>query len=68
MIQISVNNIIQHLPKSSNIEQAIEALEYSDKAMLGVALNQVFIPKDQWSVTFLKDQDQLDILNPVSGG
>ncbi|HIP94995.1 MAG TPA: sulfur carrier protein ThiS [Leucothrix sp.] len=68
MIQISVNNIIQHLPESSNIEQAIETLEFKDKAMLGVALNQVFIPKDQWSVTFLKDQDQLDILNPVSGG
>ena len=68
MIQISVNNIIQHLPESSNIEQAIETLEFKDKTMLGVALNQIFIPKEQWSETLLKDQDQLDILNPVSGG
>ena len=68
MINISVNNIIQQLPDNTSIEQAIETLEYKDKTMLGVALNQSFIPKDQWSATQLKNKDQLDILNPVSGG
>jgi len=68
MIQISVNNAIQHLPERSTIEQVVELLEYNDRTMLGVALNQIFIPKEQWSLTQLKNQDQLDILNPVSGG
>lgn len=68
MIKISVNNTIQHLSDNINIEQAIDVLGYKEATMLGVALNHSFIPKEQWSATQLKNQDQLDILNPVSGG
>ena len=68
MIQVSINNSLETLDKHCTILKALEALGYTKTAMLGVAINQTFIPKDQWDQTELKDQDQLDILNPVSGG
>ncbi len=68
MIDVSVNNSIRQLPDNSSIQEAIEILEFKDDSMLGVALNQVFIPKEQWSATCLKQHDLLDILKPVSGG
>ena len=68
MIQVSINNIQQKLAVGSTIAEALDTLGYADQTMLGVALNQVFIPKDQWANTLLNNNDQLEVLNPVSGG
>ncbi len=68
MIKISINNSTQELKKGSTIFEALEILGYENKTMLGIALNQTFVPKAQWSGVELKNNDQVDILNPVSGG
>ena len=68
MIQVSINNVIETLPKDCTVHKALETLGYNDTGMLGVAVNQVFIPKDQWAEKLLNNQDKVDILNPVSGG
>ncbi len=68
MIQVSINNTLETLDKNSTVLKALEVLGYKKTAMLGVAINQTFIPKDQWAETQLNDQDKVDILNPVSGG
>ena len=51
-----------------SVSQALEKLGYANKTMLGIAVNQVFVSKDQWDATTLNDFDKVDILNPVSGG
>lgn len=68
MIKVSINNFTETFKKGSTILEAIETMGYADKAMLGVALNQTFVPKAQWSEIELKDNDQVEILNPISGG
>jgi len=68
MIQVSINNAIETLDEGCTVLKALETLGYEKTAMLGVAINQIFIPKDQWAEKMLQDQDKVDILNPVSGG
>jgi len=68
MIHVSINNQLETLDASCTVLKALEILGYEKVGMLGVAINQTFIPKDQWAETELNDQDKLDILNPMSGG
>jgi len=68
MIQVSINNSLETLDKNCTVFKALEVLGYEKTGMLGVAINQTFVPKDQWRDTVLNDQDKVDILNPVSGG
>ncbi len=68
MIKVSINNEIQALANECSVRQALEALGYDANAMLGVAVNQTFVSKADWAQTLLKENDQVDILNPVSGG
>ena len=68
MIKVSINNTIEQFEVDTKLSQAMHILGYSDDQMLGVAINQLFIPKDNWESTVLNDADKIDILNPVSGG
>ena len=68
MIQVSINNSKQQLEQGATVMQAIAALGFENETMLGVAVNQTFVPKDQWPDTKLNDNDQVDILRPISGG
>jgi thiamine biosynthesis protein ThiS len=68
MIQVSINNHVETLDAHCTVLKALEVLGYDKTGMLGIAINQTFVPKDQWAITELIDQDNIDILNPVSGG
>ena len=68
MIQVSINNSKQMLETGTTVFAALKVLGRENDIMLAVAVNQMFIPKTQWSGTELQDRDEIDILNPVSGG
>jgi len=68
MIKVSINNKPETFESDTTVSQALEKLGYENKKMLGVAINQVFVSKDNWEETILNNFDQIDILNPVSGG
>ena len=68
MIKVSVNNKAETFEDNVTVSQALAKLGYSSDGMLGIAVNQVFVSKDHWEVTTLDEFDQVDILNPVSGG
>ena len=68
IMKVSINNSIKELDNPISVLRALESLGYKNITMLGVAVNQVFIPKDQWADTYLQENDQVDILNPISGG
>jgi len=68
MINVSINNSIEQIEVGSTVLNAIETLGYESTSMLGVAINQIFVPKEKWAETVLNDQDKVDIVNPVSGG
>ena len=68
MIHVSINNSLEMLDKDCTVQKALEVLGYEKTSLLGIAINQTFVSKDQWAETVLNDQDKIDILNPVSGG
>jgi len=68
MIKVSINNKVEDFVAGTTVLKAIESLGYAGDAMLGVAVNKVFVSKDHWAEKILHDNDQVDILNPVSGG
>ena len=68
MIKVSINNSITALESDTSVLNALKILGYETTSMLGVAVNQIFVPKDQWASTCLQENDQIDILNPISGG
>ncbi len=68
MIKISINNTRHEVSNDSNILDVLEQLGYSNQSMLGIALNKTFVPKTEWHTTQLKNNDQVDILKPISGG
>ena len=68
MIQVSINSSKQMLKTGSTVFAALKVLGRENEIMLAVAVNQIFIPKTQWSCTELQDRDEIDVLNPVSGG
>lgn len=67
-MKVSINNSIEELESDASVLNALETLGYESTAMLGIAVNQMFVPKDQWALTYLQENDQIDILNPISGG
>lgn len=68
MIKVSINNRLEDFEADTSVLKALEKMGYASDAMLGVAINKVFVSKDQWAEKSLKNNDQVDILNPVSGG
>lgn len=68
MIKVSINNKLEDFEAGTTVLSAIEKLGFAGDAMLGVAVNKIFVSKDQWAEKTLEDKDQVDILNPVSGG
>lgn len=68
MLEISVNNTIKTLPHITTLDHAMTAWGYNLDDMLGVAINQTFVPKTKWSDTTLQHQDKVDILQPIVGG
>jgi len=68
MIKVSINNTMKAFHADCTVKQALDTLGYKEDALLGVAVNQMFISKDHWEETILKENDTVDILNPMSGG
>ncbi len=68
MITVSINNQMQTLEADVTVSEALTTLGYDADGMLGVAINTTFIPKENWQSTQLKQDDKVDILNPISGG
>ena len=66
-ISVSVNGEKKILPAECSIKEMLKQLSFHDE-WLGVAVNGEFVPKDAFERTFLKEEDEVDVLAPVSGG
>jgi len=67
MIKVSVNGKIVELPKGFTISDMITELGYDDK-WTGVAINTIFVPKQNHTDRILEDGNSIEILSPVVGG
>lgn len=65
-IHIRVNQRAHELSASCTLEETLASLGF--KPPFAVALNLHFVPRDRYADTALKDQDQIEVISPITGG
>lgn len=68
MITVSLNNEKRELQPDTSITAALQLWGYAADAPIAIAVNQAFVPRQQYPGTLLRDRDQVDIVQPISGG
>jgi sulfur carrier protein len=65
-MRVFVNQTAHELNAGSSLAEALSALGF--KPPYAVALNLHFVPRNRYAETALKDQDQIEVISPVTGG
>ena len=66
-MNITVNGEPVNLDKALNISQLLEFLGYQNR-FVAVAKNHTSIPKSTYQNTYINENDNIEILAPMSGG
>ncbi|NAS31265.1 sulfur carrier protein ThiS [Flavobacteriaceae bacterium R38] len=64
---ISINNKQKNIQDTISLENLLESIDISPKG-IAIALNNMVISKKDWKVTFLKEKDQVTIIQATQGG
>lgn len=69
-MRILVNQIEYDLPSGSFLSTALTQIQFQmqAKAPFAVAVNRIFVPKDQYPTYSLQEHDQVEVITPVTGG
>ncbi len=65
-MQILINQIPHEIPDRSTVSDALSI--YQAKPPFAAALNLNFLPKVKYTQTILKENDELEVISPVTGG
>ncbi len=66
-MDITVNGKEKDIPYGSTIETLLMILDISPNG-IAVEMNKQVIPKTRHNVTFLRDEDNIEIIQMVGGG
>jgi sulfur carrier protein len=67
MIEISLNGQRREIEESVSLLQTLECLGYRCEK-IAVAINSEFVPRANYATTFLRGEDNVDVVLPVQGG
>ncbi len=68
-LNVSVNNQMTTLAALSTLDDLLRQLGYDpETSLFAVAVNKTFVPKEQYPLLQLQDKDQVDVLQPITGG
>jgi sulfur carrier protein len=65
-MRIIVNQVAYDLPSHSMVADALNAV--NAKPPFAVAVNLNFVPKSQYALHALQENDQIEVIAPVTGG
>lgn len=65
-MQIEVNNELLNIEKDTSLADFIQS--YQKCGNFAVALNMEFVPRSLYVETVLKENDKLEIVEPMQGG
>ena len=65
-MRVMINQVEYLLPEGAKLEHALEALQAQPP--FAVAINLQFIPKSNYGQCTLAENDQIEIISPVTGG
>ncbi|NPA55655.1 MAG: sulfur carrier protein ThiS [Epsilonproteobacteria bacterium] len=66
-MQLIINGVDKTFSKPLSIQQILEELQITDKAM-AVAVNMEIVKREQWDTFIPKENDKIEILQFVGGG
>lgn len=71
-INININGIQYCVPKGASVAEAIRVMKTLrtdfKTVKYVVAVNQTFVPKNQYQNTQLNENDHIELLTPMAGG
>ncbi len=73
-MKISINGISYEIEEDSSITQALALSNPPNSGTQTklesyvIALNQTFVPRSQYPLTKLQDNDAIELLSPMAGG
>jgi len=65
-MRVIINQVVHEIPISSKLADALAAIDA--KPPYAVAINLQFIPKAQYAARELQENDQIEVIAPVTGG
>ena len=65
-MRVIVNQVEYELPSHSMITDALRVIHA--KPPFAVAVNLNFVPKSQYALHALNENDQIEVITPVTGG
>ena len=66
-VQVKLNGEPRELPDRATVAEAVA--ELTDLASgVAAAVNGDVVPRNSWTVTFLRDGDQVEVVTAVQGG
>ena len=66
-ITLKLNNEMITVEKNTTLATLLDQLGYQDQSF-AVAINECFIPRNQYSTTQLNTDDRVEIVTPMQGG
>lgn len=67
-MEIKLNNIIKVFPEKCSVQQLLDEVIPEKQKGIAVALNNSVIPKINWQVQILKQNDEVLIIKATQGG
>jgi sulfur carrier protein len=64
---VIVNGRPRELPAGATVDQVVAALTSADRGV-AVAVNGTVVPRSDWAITTLGDQDAVEVITAVQGG
>jgi sulfur carrier protein len=66
-VQVKLNGQPRELPDGATVAEAIAELTAAATGV-AAAVNGDVVPRGSWTVTFLRDGDQVEVVTAVQGG
>jgi sulfur carrier protein len=67
-MNIYINNKLQELKESATLSETLIALNISSQRGIAIAINNNVIPKKDWDIYCLHDNDQVTLIKATQGG
>jgi len=68
MVKIILNGEDRTLSKACNLTEALNEWGYKNDMPIAVAVNNVFVPKQDYAKTQLEAENRIEVLMPMQGG
>ncbi|MDR0368782.1 MAG: sulfur carrier protein ThiS [Bacteroidales bacterium] len=68
MMNITVNGKPYQMDEHSNLIHVLEKVEIGNRFGMAVAVNNTVVPKGEWENRIVEENDNIVIINAISGG